>query len=879
MSPPPSSSATRRQRQPDQRQQQDILHVFTIYLVSVAVILLIKLWLLLHTPPSWQLVVLTVIEALVFGAALSSTLMARRGHANRSILVLSGCIIILLLATAALLESGGLVLALATIVCAILVFPQIVSIKLGRRLIIASSAAAIIAGIIDMLAYQTALPISLPVLRNAYAIVYLIVTVLYGMLALRRWSACALPTRLTLAFMAVSLVPLGVLITFDALARRAELLANANAALLTDARQVAASFERFITTNVEALNTESQLPVFARYLATHDDNSNSTLERDVEAMLHELHRKDRVFIVSYALHNAQGHTLIDTAQEPTNHNIASFEYFRHPLRTGLPYVSPIHFHSNQQARIYFSSPIQDETTQKPLGVLSVCYSVNKLQQLIVQHNKLIDDEVQAFAMLFNAHGIRLAHGTTPALRFHPVAPLAREQRAALANAQRLPLAVERHDTAMPALEQGLAWAATEPFFETQIALRGDQIYSAAVMRTSEPREQPWYVVYVQPQAYFLEPIETQIRAALFFTLIVTGGIAWSAAAIGQRMARPIVNLTSVVTRFTSGERSARADSGSHDEIGMLASSFNTMAAQVSSLMQRLEARTRDLEIENNERRRAEHALQQYREHLEEQVAERTAEIQQVNQAKSRFLANMSHELRTPLNAIIGYSEMLQDDAADMDYAELATDLGHIRNAGGHLLTLLNDILDLSKVEAGRLDLNIEPIDLASLIGDVVSTIQPAAEQNSNVLDISCAPDLGTIHSDPTRLSQILLNLLSNACKFTQQGRVILSARRTAARPDEASGPWIEIQVCDTGIGISAEQLARIFEPFAQADATTTRQYGGTGLGLAISRQLCRMLGGDIEATSVLHQGSIFTVRLPDHPGSSPPPDTADNTAP
>jgi signal transduction histidine kinase len=399
------------------------------------------------------------------------------------------------------------------------------------------------------------------------------------------------------------------------------------------------------------------------------------------------------------------------------------------------------------------------------------------------------------------------------------------------------------------------------------------------MRTSEPREQPWYVVYVQPRAYFLAPIETQIRAALFFTIIVTGGIAWSAAAIGQRMARPIVNLTSVVTRFTSGERSARANIGSHDEIGMLASSFNTMAAQVSSLMQRLEARTRDLEIENNERRRAEHALQQYREHLEEQVAERTAEIQQVNQAKSRFLANMSHELRTPLNAIIGYSEMLQDDAVNMDYAEIATDLGHIRSAGSHLLTLLNDILDLSKVEAGRLDLNIEPIDLSSLIDDVVSTIQPAAEQNGNNLDVSCAPDLGTIHSDPTRLSQILLNLLSNACKFTQQGRVTLSARRTAASPDEAPDFWIEIQVCDTGIGISAEQLARIFEPFAQADATTTRQYGGTGLGLAISRQLCRMLGGDIAATSVLHQGSIFTVRLPDHPGSSPPPDAADNTAP
>jgi signal transduction histidine kinase len=872
MSPPPTSSAARH-RFPDQRQIQNILRVFTIYLASVATVLLVKLW-LLHTSPSWQLAVLTGIEALVLSATVGGIILVRRGHADRGTVVLLGCIMGLLLITAALLESGGLVLALATIVCAILVLPQIVSLKLGRNLIIASSAIAIIASIIDMMAYGTALQISLPLLRNTYAIVYLIVTLLYGMLALRQWRTCALPMKLTLAFMAVSLVPLCLLITINAMIRRAELMESANAALLADARQTAASFERFILANVEALDTEAKLPMFARYLTTdYAERADSLLEDEVEAMLHELHHKDRVFILSYALHDTTGRTLLDTAPQPVIHDTAEYAYLQQPLKTGLTYVSPIHYPNDNEARIYFSSPIQDEDTQETLGVLSVCYSVNKLQQLIVQHNKLIDEQVQAFAVLFNEHGIRLAHGTTPALRFHPVAPLEDTIRDALANEQRLPPASERSDTAMPTLQQGLAWAATEPFFETRIATRGDEIFSAAVTRTGEPRERPWYVVYVQPQAHFLAPVETQIRAALAFATLVTGAIAWSATSIGQHMARPIVRLTNVVTRFTSGERNARATIEQRDETGTLANSFNTMAAQVSSLMQRLEARTRDLEIENNERRRAEHALQQYRDHLEEQVAQRTAEIEQVNQAKSRFLANMSHELRTPLNAIIGYSEMLQEDAAGQGHSEIAADLGRIRSAGGHLLALLNDILDLSKVEAGRLDLHFETFDLSNLISEIVDTIRPAAEQNGNNLVVSCAPDLGTIHSDPTRLSQILLNVLGNACKFTHQGRVTLDARPTPAGPHEAPGPWIEIQVHDTGIGMNAEQMARIFEPFAQADASTTRQYGGTGLGLAITRHLCRLLGGEITATSVPHEGSTFTVRLPAYPGDSPAPDT------
>jgi signal transduction histidine kinase len=875
----PTSSATRHYSAEDQRQIQNALRVLSIYLVASSAVLLVKLWLLIQTPFSWQLGTLVGTEIVMLGTTLGSILIVRRGYPAQGMVMLLGCIVAMLLITAALLESGGLVLALALIVCAILVLPQIVSLSLGRNLIIASSIAAIIASSIDMLASGTVLQINLPTLRNAYAIIYLAVIAIYGALAFRQWGICTLPIKLALAFMAVSLVPLCLLITLNAVTRHAELVESANAALLTDARQAAANFERFIITNLEALDTESKLPVFARYLATDAaERAGSTLERDVRAMLQELNRKDRVFITSYALHDVTGRTLVDTATEEAGRTSAGYAYFQQPLRTGLTYVSPILFHGDEQGLIYFSSPIQNATTQETLGVLSVRYSASKLQQLIVQHNKLIDGQVQAFAVLFDENGMRLAHGINPALRFHPVAPLEATIRDTLATEQRLPPTGNTAATEMPTLRQGLAWAATRPFFETQIASRGDEVYAAAVTRTSEPRERPWYVVYVQPRSHFLAPIAIQIRTAIFFTTFVTSLIAGIAAAIGQHMARPIVRLTDVVTRFTSGERSARAAIESSDETGTLASSFNTMAAQVSSLMQRLETHTRDLEIENNERRRAEHALQQHRDHLEEQVAIRTAELQQVNQAKSRFLANMSHELRTPLNAIIGYSEMLQEDAEDQGYAEIAADLGRIRSAGNHLLTLINDLLDISKIEAGRLEVHPESFELAALIDEMVSTILPAAEQNGNHLEVHCAPDLGTVHTDPTRLYQILLNLLSNACKFTHQGRVTLSACRTPPRHNEASGTWIEIEVRDTGIGISAAQMPRLFEPFAQGDASTTRQYGGTGLGLAISRHLCRMLGGNIEASSVQHQGSTFTVRLPAYLGGATLPDRGSSTA-
>ena len=234
-------------------------------------------------------------------------------------------------------------------------------------------------------------------------------------------------------------------------------------------------------------------------------------------------------------------------------------------------------------------------------------------------------------------------------------------------------------------------------------------------------------------------------------------------------------------------------------------------------------------------------------------AKEAAEV--ASRAKSHFLANMSHELRTPLNAIIGYSEMLEEQAGDPDPQELRADLGKIHAAGRHLLALINDILDLSKIEAGKMDLYLEAFDLKAVAEEVANTVLPLVEKNGNRLEVRVARDAPRMYTDLTKLRQGLFNLLSNATKFTENGRIGLEVRREP-------GDWVSLCVSDTGIGMTEEQRARLFEPFTQADVSSARKFGGTGLGLAITRRFCRMMGGDVTVESRPGAGSTFTIRLP-----------------
>jgi signal transduction histidine kinase len=245
------------------------------------------------------------------------------------------------------------------------------------------------------------------------------------------------------------------------------------------------------------------------------------------------------------------------------------------------------------------------------------------------------------------------------------------------------------------------------------------------------------------------------------------------------------------------------------------------------------------------------------EHSAEAEAERQR-AEAANQAKSAFLANMSHELRTPLNAILGYAEILAEEPEVAASPRSLEDVGKIRNAGGHLLQLIGDLLDLSKIEAGRMEVVAEPFEVADVVEEAARTVRQLVEANRNRLVVSVDPGTGRMTSDAFRLKQVLFNLLSNAGKFTEDGTVELDVRRER----RAGTDQLVFRVADTGIGMSAAQLERVFTPFLQGDASLTRRFGGTGLGLALSQHLARLMGGGISVTSAEGRGTTFVVELP-----------------
>ncbi len=347
----------------------------------------------------------------------------------------------------------------------------------------------------------------------------------------------------------------------------------------------------------------------------------------------------------------------------------------------------------------------------------------------------------------------------------------------------------------------------------------------------------------------------QYAGILGIFVLMSGLLAWVVSSRLQSLVSgPILELEQTM-RTVSVEQNygIRAVKTSGDETGRLIDGFNTMLAEIQhrdKAVQRanndLKTRTQELEDEIVHRKR-----------MQEELLKAKDAAEEASRAKSAFLANMSHELRTPLNAIIGYSEILEEEARDSGPPENVRDLKRIQAAGKHLLALINDVLDLSKIEAGKMALHLETFDVAPMIEEMLTTLQPAAERNANRLELRMAGEVGAMYADVTKVRQILFNLLSNACKFTEGGSVTLDVERESGAEDR-----LVFRVTDTGIGMTPEQQRNVFQYFTQADSSTSRKYGGTGLGLAISRRFTHMMHGDIHVTSTSGKGSVFTVELP-----------------
>ena len=410
----------------------------------------------------------------------------------------------------------------------------------------------------------------------------------------------------------------------------------------------------------------------------------------------------------------------------------------------------------------------------------------------------------------------------------------------------------------------------------------DDLTNAAERLTRESQAQASAALGVVGSAF--QSARTFIMVDTLVTLLISAAIG---LILSARIALRIGRLTNATRQVAAGDLDRKVDVVGSDELSALASNFNAMVDSLHEQRSLLEQRNSELQASLQRQHQLMNDLMRGKE-AEEQAERARATAEAASKAKTMFLATMSHELRTPLNAILGYTQLIQLKAAMQGRSEMQSELGRIRAAGKHLLTIVSNTLDFAKIEQGKMKLDLTSFTVVPLVREVVEIVEPLAQEHRNMLILDCAPELDQLTSDSSKLRQILFNLLSNACKFTEDGRVTLRVMRIEHEElrSEKSGTAnfsllnsscsIQFDVIDTGIGMSGEQIERLFQPFTQADPSTTRKYGGTGLGLAVTQELCRIMGGTIAVQSELGRGTTFSVTLPYQ--SEPPTSTADYTA-
>ena len=413
-----------------------------------------------------------------------------------------------------------------------------------------------------------------------------------------------------------------------------------------------------------------------------------------------------------------------------------------------------------------------------------------------------------------------------------------------------------YDSFIPAASEANT-GSVQPFYSRMNPLYGS-LEAEMAQLAAESQLQASAALAVVRGAY-----DTARRFIAFDTLLAIVISAAIGLTLSGRIAQRLGRLTSAADKVAAGDLQPTLEVTNRDELGRLAQSFNQMVASLRQQRRALQERNAELQT-SLARQEQLMADLMHRKRAEEEAYRAQAAAEAASHAKSMFLATMSHELRTPLNAILGYAQLMRLTTPQLDLpaAEGTVDpLDRILVAGRHLTAMISDVLDFSKIEQGKIELTLTSFDPCALVREALDVVTPLAQRQHNALRLICAPEPGTMYADVGKLRQVLLNLLSNAAKFTEHGIITL---RLSIEQDEATTEqgWYVFGVSDTGIGIAAEQLTRLFQPFSQLDASVTRRYEGTGLGLALSRQLCLAMGGEISVVSEPGHGSTFTVRLP-----------------